>query len=114
MSEGVSALGVLHIGIAILIIGFSLPLLLGQVRMNRWYGVRLAKSYKSEAHWYALNRYGAWQLLWYAGALIVVGVAVMVMPPEVGSIWFFGALAAPGLLAVPVLVVLLRYASRLP
>ena len=114
MSEEGSTLGILHIGIAVLVIGFSIPLLLGRVRMNRWYGVRLPKSFKSESNWYALNRYGAVQMLWYSGALISVGVTVLCAPPQVGSVWFFGALAAPALLMIPMLVMLLRYAKRLP
>jgi hypothetical protein len=40
-------------------------------------------------------------------------VAVLLTPPAPGGLWFFGALALPGLLVIPMLVMLLRYAKRL-
>ena len=114
MNESVGALGVLHIGIGILVMGIAIPFLLGRVPMNRWFGTRLRASYASEANWYAINRYGAIQMMWYGGALILVGMAILRFPPRVGSAWFFLALAAPGVLTVPMLMMLLRYAKRLP
>jgi uncharacterized membrane protein len=114
MSNGGLVLGILLLGTGILVGGLSLPLLLGKVRMNGWYGVRIPKSFESEANWYALNRYGAVQMLWYAGVLVVLGGVVIYVPPRVGSVWFFCALAAPALLTIPMLVMLLRYARRLP
>jgi uncharacterized membrane protein len=114
MSEGVGGLGVLHIGIGILVIAVAIPFLLGRVPMNRWFGTRLRESYTSEANWYAMNRYGAIQMMWYGGALVVVGIAILCFPPRLGGAWFFAGLAAPGLLTVPMLVMLLRYAKRLP
>ncbi|MGH9796873.1 MAG: SdpI family protein [Candidatus Polarisedimenticolia bacterium] len=82
--------------------------------MNRWYGVRLPTSYRSESNWYAINRYGAIQMLWYGVALIFTGFTVIYVPPNVGSVWFFGALAAPALLTIPMLIIILRYSRRLP
>lgn len=114
MSEGAGGLGILHIGIGILVIAVAIPFLLGRVPMNRWFGTRLPESYASEANWYAMNRYGSIQMLWYGGALVVVGMAILRFPPRVGGAWFFAGLAAPGLLTVPMLVMLLRYAKRLP
>ena len=114
MSEGIGILGFLHIAIGILVIALSIPLLMGRVPMNRWYGTRLPESYTSEANWYAVNRYGAIRMTWYGIAVILVGVAVLRVPPLLGSLWFFAALAAPAVLMVPMLVTLLRYAKRLP
>jgi uncharacterized membrane protein len=114
MSEGVGPLGFLHVSIGILVIAVAIPFLLGRVPMNRWFGTRLRASYTSEANWYSINRYGAIQMMWYGGALIVLGVATLLIPPRLGTMWFFAALAAPGVLAVPMLVILLRYAKRLP
>ena len=82
--------------------------------MNRWYGTRLRESYTSDANWYAMNRYGAIQMIWYGVALILVGVAVLRVPPVLGSLWFFAALAAPAVLTVPMVAMVLRYAKRLP
>jgi len=114
MSEGASVLGILHMGIGLLLIGLSIPLLRGRVRMNGWYGVRVPQAFRSEANWYSLNRYGAIQLMCYGAVLIVLGVVLVLIPPRPGSVWFVIGLAAPGLLIVPMLVMVFRFAKRLP
>ena len=48
--------------------------------------------------------------LYRAGA--VLGFVVLLNPPRPGSAWFVGALAAPGILVIPTLVMVLRYAKR--
>jgi len=114
MGEGASVLGILHMGIGLLLIGLSIPLLLGRVRMNGWYGVRLPQAFRSEANWYSLNRYGAIQLMCYGAALIVLGVVVVLISPRPGSAWFVVGLAAPGLLSLPMIVRVFLFAKRLP
>lgn len=113
MTDDGGPLGLLHIGVGVLVIGVSIPLLLGKVRMNRWYGTRLPAAYKSEAHWYRINRYGAMQMIAYGVVLALLGVFILLNPPRLGSVWFVMALAAPGLLIIPMLIMLLRYAKRL-
>ncbi|HKQ96885.1 MAG TPA: SdpI family protein [Candidatus Polarisedimenticolia bacterium] len=85
-----------------------------KVPMNRWFGTRLPASYVSEANWYAMNRYGAIQMLWYGGAFVLVGLAALLFPPRVGSAWFIAALAAPAVLTVPMLLRVVAYSKRLP
>ena len=46
------------LGIALLMAGLSVPLARGKVPMNHFYGVRFPQSFKSDRHWYAINRYG--------------------------------------------------------
>ena len=41
----------------------SLPMVFRLVRMNHLYGARFPQSFKSEAHWYAINRVGGFALL---------------------------------------------------
>ena len=114
MSEGASVLGIFHVSIGLLVIGLAVPLLRGRVRMNAWYGVRLPQAFRSEANWYALNRYGAIQLIFFGAALIVLGVVAALIPPRLGGLWFVAGLAAPGLLVLPMLVMILRFAKKLP
>jgi len=114
VSEAAGALGVLHISVGILVIAVAVPFLLGRVPMNRWFGTRLPASYASEANWYSMNRYGALQLVWYGAALIVLGIAALLVPPRLAGVWFVAMLAAPAVLAVPMLVMVLRFAKRLP
>ena len=44
---------------ATLILALSIPLFLGKVPMNHFYGVRFRQSFKSDQNWYEINRYGA-------------------------------------------------------
>jgi len=46
--------------------------------------------------------------------LILLGIVVFYVPPQMGSIWFFATLAAPVILIAPMLVVIFRYARTLP
>lgn len=64
----------------LLIIGLCIPLAKGSVGPNRWYGVRLPQSYQSDEAWYAINRYGARQLIAWSSPLVVVGVVCFFLP----------------------------------
>lgn len=55
----------------------SLPMVLGLVPMNHLYGARFPQSFKSETHWYAINRAGGFALL-AASALMAVIAAVCI------------------------------------
>jgi uncharacterized membrane protein len=42
--------------VGVLYIGLGIPLLLGRVRPNSWYGCRTRKTMSDEKIWYAVNR----------------------------------------------------------
>lgn len=90
----------------------SIPLIRGQVPMNHWYGVRIAKAFESDTHWYALNRFGGRQLLGYSLAVALFGAALFFLPiaKEHWSFWL--VLVAPVLLLVPVVTRIMAYARR--
>ena len=73
-------LGLINIGSALLLFAVSIPLIVGKVKMNAVYGIRLKKSFASEANWYALNAYGGKQLAGCAALLIVAGSVCLVVP----------------------------------
>ncbi|MDR3626433.1 MAG: SdpI family protein [Ignavibacteriaceae bacterium] len=58
----------------------SVPLVMGWIKMNRWYGIRLPKSFKSNENWYRINKVGGWWMicasivLMYIGSLQYLGV----------------------------------------
>jgi uncharacterized membrane protein len=58
------------------LIAMSLPLILGKVPPNPWYGFRVGRTLKDPAVWYAANRYAAWRMM-------AVGVAVLFVAPAV-------------------------------
>ena len=47
-----------HLIVALLIIGASMPLIQRRVKMNHWYGFRIRAAFASEERWYAINEYG--------------------------------------------------------
>jgi len=73
-------LGLTHIGCALLIIGVCVPLVQGRIKMNRWYGVRLRKSFESEENWYKLNAFGGRQLILWSLPLIAAGLLCFFIP----------------------------------
>lgn len=61
----------------IIFILISLPLLKGRVPMNHWYGFRMKQAFVSDDNWYAVNRYGAKQLIGWSVLLILFGVLTL-------------------------------------
>ncbi len=64
-------------GIAIGLILLSIPLILGRVPRNPWYGVRTQRTmHGSEAEWYAINRKGGFILFCISCVVLIVLSAV--------------------------------------
>ena len=56
-------LALANLSVSALVIGLSVPLLLGKIGPNRFYGVRIPQCQHSPEAWYAINRYGGRQLI---------------------------------------------------
>ncbi len=74
------AIGLLNIGTAVLVIGLSIPLVKGWVRMNAWYGFKVSKAYESEEMWRRVNRVGGRVLIWYSLPLVALGMGCLFLP----------------------------------
>jgi uncharacterized membrane protein len=48
---------------SLLITAFGVPLVLGLVPRNRWYGIRTSQTLSDERTWYRSNRFGGWTFL---------------------------------------------------
>lgn len=68
---------------SILMLLVCIPLVLGLVPRNRFYGIRTAKTLAEEHYWYSANRYGGWALL--VSSLIYLLVAVSFPCPASGA-----------------------------
>jgi hypothetical protein len=80
-------LGAVYAAVGVFIIGLSIPLLLGKIAPNRWYGFPLHQCRNSPEAWYAINRFGAKWMIGWAVALIILGIAVILFPlPKPGLI----------------------------
>jgi len=64
------------VGIGILIIILSIPMILQKVKPNAWYGFRTRKTQSDEGIWYPANQYAGRALL-FAGSVMVVGALVL-------------------------------------
>lgn len=100
--------------LGVLVAILCVPLALGRVPMNRFYGIRIPQSYQSDGDWYAINRHGGRQMLIYAALVAAAGVGVLFMPPRPSKPWFWAIVLAPLFLLVPPLVSIFRFARRLP
>ena len=106
-------LGIAYLAVAVLGVVAAVPLLLGWVRRNSWYGVRVGQAYRSPRHWYLVNRYGGRRMALWSGPIILAGLVALVIPlqdrPLVATLLAF----APLLVLVPT-AESIRYARRLP
>jgi uncharacterized membrane protein len=62
---------------AVLILLFSIPLVIGIVPRNRFYGIRTRKTLFDDAIWYRTNRFGGWALI--IASILYLGLA-WIMP----------------------------------
>jgi len=113
MNETNLILGFVNIFAGLLIIALSIPLLKGKIKMNSLYGVRFAKSFASESHWYKINRYGAKQMILWAVFIVLVGIAAFFLPLQENSPLTLAIAFAPAILVLIPCVQSYRYAKRL-
>ena len=74
-----------NIGVGIIIFAFvlacvCLPLLLGRIERNKWYGFRGPKAFESEDNWIKINRYGARCMVLWCLPVIIVGLVILLAP----------------------------------
>lgn len=102
---------VIHFMAGLLAVAVSLPLLLGKVKRNAWYGVRIRAAFVSEAAWYAINRHGGRLFLAWGLALVLTAVVGAFLPRElwIAYNWAVVALVICGLGGIVAAVY--RYAS---
>ena len=96
----------------ILVIGVNIPLLKGRIPPNAIYGVRIKKSFESEANWYAINRYGAVWLMGYGAAFVLLGLLALALPLASHPLLIFAVAFAPLWLLIVPAVQILRYSRR--
>ncbi|HXR33670.1 MAG TPA: SdpI family protein [Verrucomicrobiae bacterium] len=56
---------------SLLISVFAIPLVLGLIPRNRWYGIRTAQTLSDERVWYRSNRFAGWIFL-FSGIIYLV------------------------------------------
>jgi hypothetical protein len=108
-------IGISQIITALVLIGVSLPLVWRKIPMNRWYGIRIPKAFKSEELWYDINAYGGKQLVIWSVPMVVAGIAFLFVPidpysqPALLPVIMTGPMVVFPMIAI---VVTLIYAAR--
>ena len=108
-----STLLAMYVIFGLLLAGLSVPLLLGKIPPNGWYGLRVPSTLYDADLWYKVNRYMArWMLL--AGIITVVGaVALFFVPGLSVDAYAWLCLLVFAAAFVPGLVLSFRYLRRL-
>ena len=70
----------IHLVVSAVVVLFSLPLIFGKVKMNGIYGIRIPESFRSEARWYQINRFGGILFLVWGLAIGILGVVGISLP----------------------------------
>ncbi|HZN08047.1 MAG TPA: SdpI family protein [Pyrinomonadaceae bacterium] len=86
------------LGLPILVILLSIPMVMGVVPPNRYYGLRVGKTYASPELWYAGNRIGGTYIL--VGGIIALVLAQILVHKDASSGLTLVAVLAPILIAV--------------
>jgi SdpI/YfhL protein family len=94
-------LGGVNIAVALLLIGFSFPLLQGRVQRNQTYGFRFPEAFESDEAWLAINRYGAQRLIFWSILLLLFGIAVPFFLPAENVVAIIAVANAPVIVVVP-------------
>jgi uncharacterized membrane protein len=69
-------LATIHTLAGLLIAGLSLPLILGRVPPNRWYGFRTPRTLSDASVWYPANAYSG---RWLLGCGLVIAAAAVIL-----------------------------------
>jgi SdpI/YfhL protein family len=73
----------------------SLPLLYRKIRMNRFYGIRIAQAFVSDARWYEINQYGGRLLALWSWPITLSGIICFFVPSHLFLAYLWVALGIP-------------------
>jgi len=91
--------------------GVSLPLLYRKVRMNRFYGIRIAESFVSDARWYEINEYGGRLLVRWSWPITLSGIVGFFVPSQFSLSYLCVAVAILLVSALAPLIQTIRWAK---
>ena len=103
----ITGLMIMFVGMGLLIVGLSVPMILRRVKPSPWYGFRTPKTLADEGIWYEANAYSG-RLLLVLGTIWAVGAVVLRYVPGIGTdlatySTVCGVMLMVGLLAVVIL-----------
>ncbi len=104
-----------NIGMGLLFIAISIPLVLRMIPMNGLYGFRIPKAFISAELWYDINAYGGKQMILWSFIMIAVSIAGFFLVNAPASLMALLAASVGPVVIFPsiAVVVTLVYAARL-
>lgn len=107
--------GGINIGVGLLFIAISIPLVLRMIPMNGLYGFRIPKAFISAELWYDINAYGGKQMILWSFIMIAVSIAGIFLVNAPASLMALLAASVGPVVIFPTVavVVTLVYAARL-
>ncbi len=118
MNQTLFSFGLCNVVIAVVAILSSVPLLRGRIKMNRWFGIRVPKAFKSDENWYRVNRYGSRALIWWSIPILVIGIVMIIGSFFAGEEFLNPGWLIPfylsGLLLLGALIQTMIWSKRLP
>jgi uncharacterized membrane protein len=120
MSPILVLVGSSNIIIGVLCIACAIPLVQRKVKMNRWYGIRIRKSFSSPENWEKINEYGGrvlikWCIPIIASGFVAIVAAFFIPGTEAKDIGYVIALAALSILMLMgATIQILVWSNKLP
>jgi hypothetical protein len=71
---------VTYLASSIVVMGLSVPLLLGKIGPNGWYGFRTSATLNDPQLWYAVNHYAAKRLLFAGVVMLIASLVLYILP----------------------------------
>jgi len=105
-----------NIGVALIIILISIPLIKRKIKMNHFYGIRIEKSFVSEDNWYEINAYAGKQLVIFSIPMILAGIVCLFIPSVTQNKTLIQVIMGAGPIIVCTIMALVRifmYSSKL-
>jgi hypothetical protein len=78
--------GMVNIFVGLFFIALSVPLVKRKIKMNKWYGVRIPRAFKSEESWYKINEYGGRVFIYWSIPILLSGI-LLFFSPSLGKKW---------------------------
>lgn len=107
--------GVINIGVGLLFIAISIPLVLRMIPINGLYGFRIPKAFISAELWYDINAYGGKQMILWSFIMIAVSIADIFLANASASLMALLAVSMGPVVIFPTIAVIvtLVHAARL-
>jgi uncharacterized membrane protein len=105
-------LAITFIGSSLLVIAMAIPLALGKVKPNWFYGFRTARTVNNPDIWYPVNTYAGKAMIYAGIAILTVSLALLPAGLEVGTYALVVAVAVLVALGVAIWMSF-RYLSQL-